>query len=116
MSNIINLYKPKYVFIKKKNNFKKFKTIYKFEEYVIVETNFKQKVILNENLALLLSTSGSISSPKLVRISYKNLFDNTEKIKNYLKIKSQDVVITTLNPSYSYGISIINTHLFAGQK
>ena len=116
LSNIINLYKPKYVFIKKKNNFKKFKTIYKFEEYVIVETNFKQKVILNENLALLLSTSGSISSPKLVRISYKNLFDNTEKIKNYLKIKSQDVVITTLNPSYSYGISIINTHLSAGQK
>ena len=116
LSNIINLYKPKYVFIKKKNNFKKFKTIYKFEEYVIVETNFKQKVILNKNLALLLSTSGSISSPKLVRISYKNLFDNTEKIKNYLKIKSQDVVITTLNPSYSYGISIINTHLSAGAK
>ena len=116
LNKIINLYRPRYIFIKKNNNYKKFKTIYEFDEYVIVETNFIQSVKPNDKLALLLSTSGSISSPKLVRISYRNLFDNTEKIKNYLKIRSQDTVITSLNPSYSYGISIINTHLSAGAK
>lgn len=116
LNKIINLYRPRYIFIKKNNNYKKFKTIYEFDEYVIVETKFIQSVKPNDKLALLLSTSGSISSPKLVRISYRNLFDNTEKIKNYLKIRSQDTVITSLNPSYSYGISIINTHLSAGAK
>ena len=65
LSNIINLYKPKYVFIKKKNNFKKFKTIYKFEEYVIVETNFKQKVILNRKSSTFIKHIWQHKFPKL---------------------------------------------------
>ena len=52
LNKIINLYRPRYIFIKKNNNYKKFKTIYEFDEYVIVETNFIQSVKPNDKLAL----------------------------------------------------------------
>jgi len=47
----------------------------------------------------------------MVRISYKNLYSNTVDICNYLKIKKEDKVITTMPFSYTYGMSIINTHI-----
>lgn len=71
---------------------------------------------LHTDLAMLLSTSGTTGSPKLVRLSYQNLISNTSDIIEYLKITSVDSVITTLPMSYSYGISVINSHLGAGAK
>lgn len=71
---------------------------------------------LHTDLAMLLSTSGTTGSPKLVRLSHQNLICNTSDIIEYLQITSADSVITTLPMSYSYGISIINTHLGAGSK
>ncbi len=68
---------------------------------------------LHPELALLLSTSGSTGSPKLVRLSRGNLASNTDSIIEYLGITSEDRAITTLPFSYSYGISIVNTHLKA---
>ena len=59
-------------------------------------------------------TSGSTSSPELVGLSHKNIISNTKAICEYLKISKNDVAITTLPMSYSYGFSIINTHLFMG--
>ncbi len=111
---IVNLYKPKYLFLNTKKYKFNYKKIYKIKDHELLETNFKIKYQINKNLALLLSTSGSLSSPKYVRISYKNLNDNTNKIINYLKIVSSDRSITTLNPSYSFGLSIINSHFIAG--
>lgn len=71
---------------------------------------------LHSDLAMLLSTSGTTGSPKLVRLSHQNLICNTSDIIEYLQITSEDSVITTLPLSYSYGISIVNTHLGAGSK
>ena len=51
-----------------------------------------------------------------MRISYKNLYYNTKDIINYLEIKSSDTTITTLPFSYTYGMSIINTHVFVPGK
>jgi acyl-coenzyme A synthetase/AMP-(fatty) acid ligase len=69
---------------------------------------------MNHDLAMLLTTSGSTGSLKYVRLSYENIYHNTRDIVNYLEIKSDDITITTLPMSYTYGLSIINTHLFAG--
>ena len=68
---------------------------------------------MHPDLALLLSTSGSTGSPKLVRLSRENIESNTNSIIEYLGITQDDRAITTLPFSYSYGISIINTHLKA---
>jgi len=67
-----------------------------------------------EDLGLLLTTSGSTGSPKLVRQSYKNIKSNTESIIEYLKIDSTERAITTLPMNYTYGLSILNTHLYSG--
>lgn len=69
---------------------------------------------LHPALGLLLSTSGSTGSPKLVRLSYNALSANAISIANYLGIQGQDRAMTTLPPNYSYGLSVINSHLAAG--
>jgi len=63
---------------------------------------------------LLLTTSGSTGSPKLVRISYKNIEANAASIAEYLAIDENERAITTLPMSYSFGLSIINSHLLKG--
>jgi acyl-CoA synthetase (AMP-forming)/AMP-acid ligase II len=69
---------------------------------------------IHPNLALLLTTSGSTGSRKFVRLSMTNVQDNASSIVSYLNITSKDKAITTLPFSYSYGLSIINSHLLAG--
>lgn len=69
---------------------------------------------LHPDLALLLSTSGSTGSPKLVRLSAANLQANAESIAEYLNIGPTDRAATTLPMSYCYGLSVINSHLLRG--
>lgn len=69
---------------------------------------------LHPDLALLLSTSGSTGSPKLVRLSHANLQSNAESISEYLEIGPNDRAATTLPMSYCYGLSVINSHLLRG--
>jgi acyl-CoA synthetase (AMP-forming)/AMP-acid ligase II len=65
-------------------------------------------------LALLLSTSGSTGAAKLVKLSASNLQANANAIADYLGLDARDRAITTLPLSYSYGLSVLNSHLAAG--
>ena len=65
---------------------------------------------LYKDLGLLLTTSGSTGSPKLVRLSYENVKANAESIAEYLSIDENERPITSLPMYYSYGISVINSH------
>ncbi|HEX6970043.1 MAG TPA: AMP-binding protein [Micromonosporaceae bacterium] len=69
---------------------------------------------LHPDLALLLTTSGSTGSPKLVRLSQRNLQANAEAIAEYLEIGEHDRAATTLPVHYSYGLSVVNSHLLRG--
>lgn len=69
---------------------------------------------LHPDLALLLSTSGSTGSPKLVRLSAANLLANAESIAEYLQIDDTDCAATTLPMSYCYGLSVVHSHLLRG--
>ena len=69
---------------------------------------------LHPDLALLLSTSGSTGSPKLVRLSRCNLVANATAIADYLDVRQTDRAATTLPMSYCYGISVIHSHLLRG--
>jgi long-chain acyl-CoA synthetase len=72
------------------------------------------EVGLSKNLAILLNTSGSTGSAKLVKLSHDNLHQNAKAICDYLKIDSQDKAHCSLPLSYSYGLSVLNSHLQAG--
>jgi acyl-CoA synthetase (AMP-forming)/AMP-acid ligase II len=66
------------------------------------------------DLAVLLSTSGSTGSAKLVRLSAGNLHANARSIGSYLELGPAERAITSLPPSYSYGLSVLNSHLSVG--
>ena len=88
--------------------------VYQNLGYVLLKTEFDRVYPLHDDLALLLTTSGSTGSPKLVRQSYRNIEANTKSIVEYLSLDESERTITTLPMNYTYGISIINTHLAAG--
>lgn len=69
---------------------------------------------LHPDLALLLSTSGTTGSARLVRLSHSAVQANAESIAQYLGLGEGERAVTTLPPSYSYGLSVINSHLQAG--
>lgn len=69
---------------------------------------------LHPDLALLLSTSGSTGSPKLVRLSRANLQANAESIASYLRLADDDRAVTSLPMAYCYGLSVVNSHLLRG--
>lgn len=83
-------------------------------DYHVIQRQSAPPVKLHEELALLLTTSGSTGSPKLVRQSRKNICSNAASIAEYLKLTSSERPITTLPMNYTYGLSIINSHLQAG--
>lgn len=116
LENLINSYNPRYVITPKEelDKFPNFHVILELEEYTILETNYLIEYNINSDLRLLLSTSGSTGSPKFVKLSQKNIFSNTKNISKYLNIKKSDRTITTLPMHYTYGLSILNTHLFKG--
>ncbi|WP_391204458.1 AMP-binding protein [Psychrobacillus sp. L4] len=69
---------------------------------------------LHKDLAILLNTSGSTGSCKMVKLSYKNLQDNASSIVKYLQLSNEERPVLTLPMFYSYGLSIINSHLLSG--
>lgn len=119
LSQLMQTYEPNFLWLQKGKT-KEYnlngEIIYHMHNYELCEIKDSKPVCMNEELALLLSTSGSTGSPKLVKQSYKNIISNTESIVNYLNIDSSEAAITTLPMNYTYGLSIINTHLYSGAK
>lgn len=109
---IIKRYEPEYIYLPIGFKIKLNKTykVYANKTYFLFWKKVK-KTQINKNLCLLLPTSGSTGEQKFAKISYQNLKNNTKNISKYLKINSKDTTITTLQPSYSYGMSILNTHI-----
>ena len=89
-------------------------TAWQGESYTLLRLPYEQDYKLPEELALLLTTSGSTGSPKLVRQSGRNIEANTRSIAEYLGILPEDRAITTLPMQYTYGLSILQSHLSVG--
>ena len=70
--------------------------------------------VLHSELALLLPTSGSTGSSKWVRISRASLNANAAAIADYLALDSGERAITSLPLFYSFGMSVLNSHLLVG--
>ena len=116
--DIIEKYNPSYIFtpLTDQNynlNYAEFLT---YNSFSVLKSENSFQTELDSELAILLSSSGSTGSPKLIRISYKNLLSNTISISNYLNLNSDEIAITNLPMNYSYGLSIINSHLYVGAK
>jgi len=109
---LMNTYHPEYIWAP--TGFSDGEVLFSYGHYSLIRTGYSLAINLHPDLALLLTTSGSTGSPKLVRQSYMNIRSNTESIIESLEITGNDRAITTLPLSYSYGLSIIQTHLAVG--
>ena len=90
--------------------------VYAAYGYELLPLPYGRETRLHSQLALLLTTSGSTGSPKFVRQTYENLQANTESIVTYLHMDESERAITSLPMQYTYGLSIINTHLAVGAR
>ncbi len=118
LQNLVTIYQPEYIWAEsEKVGEIGGETIYKYASYSLQKMSYQvevEKPEINSELALCLTTSGSTGSPKLVRLSSENVLANAESIAEYLEIDENERPVTTLPSYYSYGVSVINSHLIKG--
>ena len=112
-SELFNVYRPDLVVAESAPDFHEYKNA--------GVDNFWQRAERKDEaphpqLSLLLSTSGSTGSPKLVRLSKANVVANATSIRQALRIEPDHFPVAYLPLHYSYGLSVVNSHLLAGAK
>ncbi len=117
LHELIKKYKPQYIWAPQMSDaVRGLDCVFEAYKYGLYQTGYNRGYNIHEDLALMLTTSGSTGSPKFVRQSYQNILSNTKSIVQYLKIREDDRAITTLPMHYTYGLSIIQTHLSVGAR
>lgn len=64
--------------------------------------------------AAIMYTSGTTGDPRGVTLSHRNLVANTQSILQYLELTEADRIVNVLPFYYSFGNSVLHTHLAAG--
>ena len=121
LQSLLSAYEPSYLWIPKERQtqftsrqFISTQEICEAHGYLLLKTNYEKNYPLYDELAILITTSGSTGSPKFVRQSYENLLSNAQSIAEYLRLDETERPITTLPMNYVYGLSIINSHFLVG--
>ena len=70
--------------------------------------------MLNPKLELLMATSGSTGSPKVVRYKKGNLEANAKNVAQAFGWTSKERAVCDLGIQYTMGLNVVNTHLYAG--
>jgi len=84
--------------------------------FLFLRSSQAKDVAPSEKTKILLSTSGSTGSPKFVRLTLPGLIDNAHAIAEALDIKASDIGCAHLQIDYSYGLSILTSHLVRGAR
>lgn len=111
-NHLYELYQPEYLWIPQTKAEGKV-VVFSAWEYCLVKTG-NQPTPMYEELSLLLPTSGSTGSPKLVRHSYRNIEANADNVRRLFKLDGSEKAMAILPMHYTMGLSVITSHLFAG--
>ena len=115
VNRLIEIYDPELVFRKMdEKSLANEEIIWESKDHGLFRRPSAKVKHLHPSLALLLATSGTTGSPKLVKLSHQNLESNAQSIASYLAITPTERAITSLPFQYSFGLSVINSHLISG--
>ncbi|HWB63308.1 MAG TPA: AMP-binding protein, partial [Chitinophagales bacterium] len=81
-----------------------------------VYINDKVQHQIHPALRILLPTSGTTGSPKLVKLTDENFISNATSILGYLPITEEDTAPLNLPVYYSYGLSVLLSNSIGGGK
>jgi Acyl-CoA synthetases (AMP-forming)/AMP-acid ligases II len=114
LSALSETYTPKYYWLPEECcSMVSGKIIFSSLGYVLLETN-NEVYPVNNSLQLLMTTSGSTGSPKLVRYKKGNLEANAKNVAIAFGWSDKERAICDLGMNYTMGLNVINTHLYAG--
>lgn len=116
LKKLMDLYCPAFVWLPNEmlGQYDHLSKVYSAYGYSLLKTAYNKNYPLYSQLGLLLTTSGSTGNPKFVRQSYNNILVNAQQIVEYLHLNQDERPVTTLPMNYTYGCSIINSHLLVG--
>ena len=111
-NHLYDLYQPEYLWLPQAKAEDK-EVVFSAWDYCLVKTSNKP-IPMYEELSLLLPTSGSTGSPKLVRHSYRNIEANADNVRRMFKLDGSEKAMAILPMHYTMGLSVIASHLLAG--
>lgn len=113
-TNLRDMYQPEYMWVPEEMTEKLgYDVIFNSYGYSLVKTGYGP-VKMHPDLALLLPTSGSTGSPKLVRHSLRNIETNADNVRRMFKMDGSEKAMAILPMHYTMGLSVIASHLLAG--
>lgn len=114
LDSLIEIYQPQYIYCNTTHEIsKRYSQELVFKNHILVKTN-KKVFPMHPDLALLLSTSGTTGSAKLVKLTYENLLDNAQQVCSYMGIEKEQKGISPLPMNYAYGFSFCLQHWYCG--
>ena len=111
-NHLYDLYQPEYLWLPESKAEGK-EIVFSAWEYCLVKTG-NQPTPMYDELSLLLPTSGSTGSPKLVRHCYRNIEANADNVRRLFKLDGSEKAMAILPMHYTMGLSVIASHLLAG--
>ena len=114
LANLLETYTPAYLWVPKEDagNYS-YEPIDELFDYVLLKTG-NDIYPINDKLQLLMTTSGSTGSPKLVRYKKGNLEANAKNVAVAFGWTSAERPVCDLGMQYTMGLNVINTHLYVG--
>lgn len=114
LTNLIDTYKPEFIWLPERQGADfEFEAVFNQFSFTLLKTGFTAPE-LNSELSLLLPTSGSTGSPKLVRHSYTNVEANAANVAEFFGLGENDRAIAILPMYYTMGLSVVSSHIYAG--
>ena len=112
--NLLAAYRPEYLWLPERLGHEYgSEVIFGFKHYILVKTGMTPPPLYKE-LSLLLPTSGSTGSSKLVRHSYKNVEANARNVSLLFGLDKHERALAALPIYYTMGLSVISSHIYAG--
>ncbi|MBO3116898.1 AMP-binding protein [Winogradskyella sp. DF17] len=115
--NLEKIYRPAFIYDNTRDSIGNYKDV-TFDNGTlnarVFRTSENLDYTINPEVKILLSTSGTTGSPKLVKLSFENIQENALSISDYLPINGEDVTPLNLPLNYSYGLSVLHSNAIKG--